>query len=48
MVVFMNKVDMVDDEELELVEWKSETCYLSTNMMETMDQLFKVCFRWIE
>jgi translation elongation factor EF-Tu-like GTPase len=41
MVVFMNKVDMVDDEELLRVGWKSETCYLSTNMMETMDQLFK-------
>jgi translation elongation factor EF-Tu-like GTPase len=40
MVVFMNKVDMVDDESCRL-RWKSEICYLSTNMMETMDQLFK-------
>jgi translation elongation factor EF-Tu-like GTPase len=42
MVVFMNKVDMVDDEELlELVEMERDL-YLSTNMMETMVQLFKV------
>jgi translation elongation factor EF-Tu-like GTPase len=40
MVVFMNKVDMVDDEEL-LVESGNQRFYLSTNMMETMDQLFK-------
>jgi translation elongation factor TU len=43
MVVFMNKVDMVDDEELlELVEMKLETYCLSTNMMEIMVLLFKV------
>jgi hypothetical protein len=29
----MNKVDMVDDEELLRLRWKS-VCYLSTNMME--------------
>jgi elongation factor Tu len=40
MVVFMNKVDMVD-EGAGWLRWKSEICYLSTNMMETMDQLFK-------
>jgi translation elongation factor EF-Tu-like GTPase len=48
MVVFMNKVDMVDDEELLRVSWKSETCYLSTNMMETMTSYSRICFRWIE
>jgi elongation factor Tu len=32
MVVFMNKVDMVD--EREKLRWKSETCYLSTNMID--------------
>jgi elongation factor Tu len=42
MVVFMNKVDMVDDEELlELVEMEIRDLLSSTNMMETMDQLFK-------
>jgi elongation factor Tu len=29
MVVFMNKVDMVDDEELLEVGWKSEILFLS-------------------
>jgi translation elongation factor EF-Tu-like GTPase len=43
MVVFMNKVDMVDDEELlELVEMEIETYCLSMNMMEIIVQLFKV------
>jgi elongation factor Tu len=43
MVVFMNKVDMVDDEELlELLKWKLETYCLSMNMMVTTVQLFKV------
>jgi translation elongation factor EF-Tu-like GTPase len=42
MVVFMNKVDMVDDEELlELVEMEIETYCLSMNMMEIIVQLFK-------
>jgi len=36
-VVFMNKVDMVDDEELlDLVEMDSATCSLSINMMVTI------------
>jgi translation elongation factor EF-Tu-like GTPase len=43
MVVFMNKVDMVDDEEL-LERWNgNETYCLSMNMMEIIVQLFKVC-----
>jgi elongation factor Tu len=34
-VVFMNKVDMVDDAELlELLKWKLEILFLLTNMME--------------
>jgi translation elongation factor EF-Tu-like GTPase len=42
MVVFMNKVDMVDDEELlELVEMELET-YCLLYMMEIIVQLFKV------
>jgi elongation factor Tu len=49
MVVFMNKVDMVDDEELlELLKWKLETCCLSMNMMVTMSSYSRFCFRWIE
>jgi elongation factor Tu len=38
----MNKVDMVDDELLELLKWKSEIYCLSMNMMEITVQLFKV------
>jgi translation elongation factor EF-Tu-like GTPase len=48
MVVFMNKVDMVDDEEQSWLKWKSETYCLSTNMMETMSSYSRFCFRWIE
>jgi elongation factor Tu len=47
MVVFMNKVDMVDDEELlELVEMRDLLSFL--NMMEIMSSYSRVCFRWIE
>jgi elongation factor Tu len=43
MVVFMNKVDMVDDEELlELVEMEIRDLLSSMNMMEIIVQLFKV------
>jgi translation elongation factor EF-Tu-like GTPase len=42
MVVFMNKVDMVDDEELlELVEMEIRDLLSSMNMMEIIVQLFK-------
>jgi translation elongation factor EF-Tu-like GTPase len=43
MVVFMNKVDMVDDPELlELVEMEIENYYLSMSLMVITLQLFKV------
>jgi translation elongation factor EF-Tu-like GTPase len=47
MVVFMNKVDMVDDEELlELVEWKLETVFYEYD--EIINPVSRFCFRWIE
>ena len=42
-VVFLNKVDMVDDELLELVEMEVRESFF-TNMTEIMLQLFQVCF----
>jgi elongation factor Tu len=50
MVVFMNKVDMVDDEELlELVEMEvRELLELSMSLMVTILLLFRFCSRWIE
>jgi elongation factor Tu len=48
MVVFMNKVDMVDDEELlELVEMEIRDL-LSFYEYEIIVQLFKGLFWWIE
>jgi elongation factor Tu len=42
-VVFMNKVDLVDDEELlELVEMEIRDCFLSMSMMEITLLLFTV------
>jgi translation elongation factor EF-Tu-like GTPase len=47
MVVFMNKVDMVDDEELlELVEMETRVFFM--NMMENNVQLFKVSSWWMQ
>ena len=43
MVVFMNKVDMVDDENCwKLLKWKSENCLTSTNLTATIPPLSEV------
>ena len=43
LIVFMNKIDLVDDEELlELVEWKSVTSCQNTTSQVTIFQLSKV------
>ena len=48
-VVFMNKADMVDDEELmELVEMEFVSCWISTSSQVMTRQSFRFCTEGIE